>query len=140
MILLLVLLCFIPVVALLIVCLTLVAFGRWYLADSRTPLFRRFWISVIEVGGVVAAIRSLTLWYMTYRRWSGTDDDLIDPFFRSLLYPELLWIPDPITHSNLGLSIGVMTIGSFAIVLMVAFIVRVHYVAVEDEPVNRLPQ
>jgi hypothetical protein len=84
---------------------------------------RRFWISAMKFGGVVALLRVSVLWYVTYREWTGTQSLSLLPLVL-LLYPEGLLLPPTwsLTATLIWLFSGLLTIGSLTITVVVGLL------------------
>ena len=83
-------------------------------------------MSVMLVGGGVALVRVVILWYVTYRQWSG-NESLFELPLIILLFPELLVMPNnrP-TAANMWVSTGILVVGSFAVVSALALLVWIY--------------
>ncbi len=82
---------------------------------------RRFWISTMKVGGLVAVLRVSILWYLTYREWTGTQSLSLLPLIL-VLYPEGLLFPPAwsLTTNGVWLFSGLLAIGSLTMTSTVA--------------------
>lgn len=86
-------------------------------ASPRKP----FWILTMRFGGLVALVRIVILWYLTYREWTGTQSLSLLPLIL-LLYPEGLLLPPTwrLTTTHVWLFSGLLIIGSLIMTGVVA--------------------
>ena len=84
---------------------------------------RRYWLSVLLFGGVVAVVRVVICWNLAYRAFSRTESLSEVPLI-ALLTPEYLLTPgDPSTPEGMWALTAALVVGTFIGVSVMALVV-----------------
>jgi hypothetical protein len=85
----------------------------------------QFWRSCLRIGAILAIARVAVLWLIVYQTWTGTESITFVPLV-IFLFPEGALVPRgwPWTAMHAWLFSGVLTVGSFAIVIFVGHLGR----------------